>query len=265
MPPLPPYLGHGGSLLATSIRIGSIQHPASKADDALRRYCKHLFMNSDFPGYPHFFRGSATVISVGGRYFLFCCGHQLARSEPEQVAFRPEGSNVTASPSHLLRPKRNEENADSDHADVAAFEYRIANYAYPLSSEFFPVADEAIWPRNANGRYCAIGFPDERQSFMGDDEPQFTARRLIVGANYDGASSEPYLHRLKLDEKVSSRGMSGGPVFYTGRIGVSFFIGWAGMIIRGGDDSEYLHFLSAQHLIEMVLRSPIIAADAPAG
>ncbi len=59
--------------------------------------------------------------------------------------------------------------------------------------------------------------------------------------------------------------MSGGPVFYTGRIGVSFFIGWAGMIMRGGDNSEYLHFLAAQHLIEMVLHWPIIAASASAG
>ena len=214
-------------------------------------------MNTDFPQYPHYFPGSASAISVGGRYFLFCCGHQLKHSRPDQTAFRPEGSKVTAAPSHLLRPNKPSNIEDRDLFDMAAFEYVMENYNYAnLASEFFTVNDDAIWPENAIDRFCAIGFPDDSQS-ISYDEPRVSAHRQIVGGKYDGTTSELHLHRLKLDHNISSKGMSGGPVFYTGRIGVSFFIGWAGMIMRGGSNSEYLHFITAQHLIEVVLHYPI--------
>jgi len=83
------------------------------------------------------------------------------------------------------------------------------------------------------------------------------AHRLAVGGRYDGKSSSAELHRLKLDGPISADGMSGGPVFHLGREGDQFFAGWAGMVVRGGNQSEYLHFVAASFIVDWVLRSPV--------
>jgi hypothetical protein len=49
-------------------------------------------------------------------------------------------------------------------------------------------------------------------------------------------------------------GMSGGSVFYIGRAAGSFFIGFAGMIIRGSETSEIIHFVDANFLAQMAAK-----------
>jgi hypothetical protein len=55
--------------------------------------------------------------------------------------------------------------------------------------------------------------------------------------------------------------MSGGPVLYTAKTDASFFMGWAGIIVRGGDNTERLNFFSSQYLIDLILHFPVRSAN----
>jgi hypothetical protein len=250
-------IGINGARLAKAVQVGSLFHDVSQIEEALRRYCMHIFANNDDNEYPHSFSGSGTAVRIGRRHFLFCCGHQLTHFRPDQIALHPHQSDVTLTASHMLQPIQTPENADTDYIDARAFEYDVENYPFPnLSSEFFPASDDRIWPHCAVGTFLLCGFPTHRQS-ISYDPPNVTARMLATTAKFDGATNSPYLLRLKLNSKLSSDGMSGGPVFYIGGQRDRFFVGWAGMIMRGGAASEYLHFLAADYLIEMALHLPI--------
>jgi hypothetical protein len=61
-----------------------------------------------------------------------------------------------------------------------------------------------------------------------------------------------------VEKAFDADGMSGGPVFYTGGAPGSFFVGFAGMVMRGGENSSYLHFMAADFLIDMALESSTV-------
>ena len=88
--------------------------------------------------------------------------------------------------------------------------------------------------------------------------PHITARATQVTGTYDGKSNSPHVHRLEMNRKENfdADGMSGGPVFYIGARGIArYFIGLAGMVIRGSQTSDILHFIEADYLLLMAEHS----------
>jgi hypothetical protein len=51
-------------------------------------------------------------------------------------------------------------------------------------------------------------------------------------------------------------GMSGGPVFYLGGTLGDYFMGFAGIVIRGSKSSEILHFLAADFVRHFASNTP---------
>jgi hypothetical protein len=75
-----------------------------------------------------------------------------------------------------------------------------------------------------------------------------------VSGEYAGQSNSPHLHRIKMGRKeiFDVDGMSGGPIFYLGTTGVGeYFAGFAGMIMRGGAKSDFIHFIDAEFMLKM--------------
>jgi hypothetical protein len=146
-------------------------------------------------------------------------------------------------------------NRDDDTIDIAAFEYDAESYGVPnLTSEFFPVNDERIWPTGtARLPFMVFGYPTVHQLF---DEEHIGARGIEIQATYDGGTASPHLHRVKMAQALDADGMSGGPVFYIGGAPSTFFVGFAGMVMRGGTQSSYLHFMAAHFLMQMVFNAP---------
>jgi hypothetical protein len=60
-----------------------------------------------------------------------------------------------------------------------------------------------------------------------------------------------------MEKAFDADGMSEGPVFYIGGAPGSYFVGFAGMIMRGGKASNYLHFMAADFLIQMAFLSVV--------
>ncbi|CAM2886322.1 hypothetical protein JHFBIEKO_2540 [Methylobacterium mesophilicum] len=233
-----------------SVRIGALSYDASQAEHVLQRYCKHIFVLNDSDDYPYSFRGSGTALRFGDQHFVFCCGHQFPDLEPDVIAIRPVvAQDKTITASSLLRPQATEENAGDDLLDMRAFEFVPANYAIPnLGSDFLSLDETSLWPAGTRkpDRFLVFGYPYGRQD-VDFDERHVTARVTSVNGTYEGRSASPGVHRLLMErvEAFDPDGMSGGPVFYVGGTGGAFFIGFAGVVIRGSARSEILHFVDA--------------------
>lgn len=176
-------------------------------------------------------------------------GQAHAGQDRDSTVFRHEN--------HERRQRRltvTETNSDDDTIDVAAFEYDTGSYGVPnLTSEFFPAADARIWPTGtAQLPFMVFGYPTSRQLF---DEQHIGARGIEIQAIYDGGTTSPHLHRVKMEKALDADGMSGGPVFYIGGAPGAYFVGFAGMVMRGGTQSSYLHFMAAHFLMQMIFEA----------
>jgi hypothetical protein len=243
-------IGITDAFRATSVRIGDLIVPGKSVERVLQKYCKHPFIQSGDPKFPYQFFGSGVGIKVEGRHFVFCCGHQIDQFNPETVTIRSAPTDVTISGSRLIKPTLTDENRDADWVDVRAIEYEVDRYGIAnLSQEFFAINGNNIWPSSDAGIFILYGYPTERQD-INYEIPHITARATTVKGRYDGASASPHVHRIKMDRKTifDADGMSGGAVFYLGENTDGYFIGFAGMIMRGGARSDYIHFIEAGFL-----------------
>jgi len=150
-----------------------------------------------------------------------------------------------------------EANRDDETIDVVAFESNIRDYGVPnLTSEFFPAEDARIWPTgSARLPFMVFGYPSTHQQF---EDVRIGTRSEEVQAVYDGATSSFHLHRVKTERPFDADGMSGGPVFYIGGIPGSYSVGFAGIVMRGGRQSDYLHFMAANFLLDMALETATV-------
>ncbi len=123
---------------------------------------------------------------------------------------------------------------------------------------FFKSNRGDIWPNNTKDFFMVYGYPCSLQDIC----PEGTAvagKIVSVTAQYAGQSSSRFVHRLELLRKsrFDPDGLSGGLVLHVGSDNDGYFIGLAGFIVRGGKQSEIVHFVEAKaaHLLADQTRS----------
>jgi hypothetical protein len=246
---LPPPVGTSG---AWPVRIGALWHSAWDLENVLQKYCKQIFALTGDPQFPYCLLGSATAIQFANRHFVFCCRHQIRDYQPDEIAVPLSFETRIMSASGLRQLEITDANRDGDTIDVAVFEFNVQDYGVPnLGSEFLCVDDSRVWPTGASQLpFMVFGYPSAKQIY---DETRIGARSIEVHAAYDGGTSSPHLHRIVLEKPYDADGMSGGPVFYIGGGPGTYFVGWAGIAMRGGQNSRFLHFMAADFLLEIAL------------
>jgi hypothetical protein len=239
---------------AWPVQIGTLWHSAWEVENVLQKYCKQIFAITVHPEFPYCLMGSGTAVKIAERHFLFCCCHQIRDYAPEKIAIPLSFDAKIMSAASMRRLVITDANRDEDTIDVAVFEYSTNAYGLAnLSSEFFPTDDLRIWPDGtAKMPFMAFGYPSSRQLY---DDVRIGARKIAIQAVFDGATSSQHLLRMKAQKPFDADGMSGGPVFYIGGAPGTYFAGFAGMVMRGGSNSNYLHFMAADFLIHMALHS----------
>lgn len=226
-------LGTAGANAAAAIQLGDLWIDSRKVEEVLHRYVKHLF----------------------------ACHQFKQHWVPDEIAFCIFKTDTIISATSMVEPILDEHNRDTDYVDARAFGFDIAKYDYSnLESEFFPATDERIWPEDShNYPLLVYGYPTCLQD-VDYSTPKVASKAIEVTGLYDGGTNSPHVNRIRLDRnsQFDADGMSGGPVFYIGRGRRGYFIGWAGMVIRGGGPAcEFIHFLSSRYLVEMTFHHPI--------
>jgi hypothetical protein len=259
---VPAPVGPGG---AWPVQIGAVWHSAWELENVLKKFCKPIFALTDDARFPYCLMGSGAAVKYEGRHFVFCCRHQIRQYAPDKIAIPLSFERKIMSATSARRLAVTDANRDGDTIDVAAFEFGVEHYGVPnLTSEFFHAEDARIWPTGtAQMPFMVFGYPSTRQQF---DEERIGARSIAIQAVYDGGTPSPHLQRVKAKQPLDADGMSGGPVFYVGGAPGNFFVGFAGIVMRGGRQSSYLHFMAADFLIQMAFESstlPWTDDDAP--
>ena len=247
----PPILNLIERRALTSVQVGSIYVPTSSIESALSKYTAQIIVLTHYDGYPYQFRGSSTLVRYREKYYMICCGHQINDCNYEYVMIFIPSVNVTISASRMIIANKNEEIVDTDLIDLRVFEFVPSNYAIDnLESLFFPLDDSRVWPNNSRNIFVIYGYPSTLQGIDYEALP-LVRRQVVVSGEYVDASSSPHLHRLRMlrGEEFDADGMSGGAVLYLGSAGGGlFFIGFAGVTMRGSATSPFLHFIDAEFL-----------------
>jgi hypothetical protein len=184
---------------------------------------------------------------------LFCCRHQFQGYQPENVVIPLDKSaEILISGSTFVWRHETAANRDEDYLDVCAMKFVPENYnAANLEQGFLSVSEADCWNGSKDAHFLLFGYPTNLRN-VDYDEPHIQVQQVVTSAVFRNGTSSEGVFRLEMTrtKNFSSDGLSGGPVFHLGEDSRGFFVGFAGIIMRGSDTSEFLHMLGAQHILQ---------------
>jgi hypothetical protein len=198
-------------------------------------------------------RGSGSAIQINGQNFVFLFKHQVFDYRPDQIVISPAGDKrllVTGSSYFFVEDRPDE---PDDMNDICALGYAVEKYQVEnFDRDFFKSALDEVWPINTENFFLLYGFPYALQNIC-SEETAIAGTLVNVTGTYAGPSNSRFVHRIQMTRKTrfNPDGMSGGLVFHLGKDIRGYFIGLAGFIVRGGKNSETVHFVEAKaaHLL----------------
>jgi hypothetical protein len=237
-----------------SIRIGSIWFPVRSLPAALARHTKLVFCLTGSKAHPYSLRGSATGLKLQDRHLLFCCGHQIADIEPPDVVIPLDKQGRTLiSGQRTVKLAHVEQLLGEEILDVTAMHFDPAKYGSSrVELGFFDIKSADVWNGDPQTTFLVFGYPTSLRSVEIDDVSGALAglrvKMVITSATYDQTSRAAGVHTVKVQRSSdhTSDGLSGGTVYHVGEDAQGFYCGFAGLVIRGGETSDILHFIDAR-------------------
>ncbi len=233
---------------ANSVRVGDLWLPPKALTKRLARHCLHIFCLNEDKTFPYSLRGSGSAIQINRNNFVFLFKHQVFDYRPDQIVVSPAGDRkLLVTGSSYLFVDDEQGNLD-DLTDICALGYDVEKYdVEQFEHDFFKSVIDDAWPNHTENFFMLYGFPYSLQNVC--SEGTAIAGTLVnVTGTYAGQSNSRFVHRLKMTRKTrfNPDGMSGGLVFHLGKDTKGYFIGLAGFIVRGGKNSEIVHFVEAK-------------------
>ncbi|TAX50375.1 hypothetical protein ELH99_09490 [Rhizobium leguminosarum] len=234
-------------LLASSIDLNGLSHPARVIDSVLAKYVDILTLYNDDPIYKVSIRGSATPLRYKNRFFLACCLHQLdGRDFTEVAMLKSDGSELVTSGGVRNFISRTE----SDYSDLVIFDFTEPCLEHvELQRRFFHFREIPPDAPNTETIFVQVnGYPSSAQDYELEDKNHLGLRRRKVFCSLDGQSSDHALLRLKTHSTLDfdPDGMSGGSAFTVQHIAGKPTAFFAGMTTRAGRD--HIHILKSGYI-----------------
>lgn len=245
-----------GWIGAASVLVNDIWIPGKYVEATIARYAKLIFCLNPSPEYPYSLRGSATGIRLGDRCFIFCCKHQIADYRPDDVTVPADDSGkLLISGSRFIQARKDKHNAEEEVHDVCAITFNPEDYEIQnLSAHFFAVEQEHIWTGETDAHFFVFGYPTHLRDVDYESPAHIAVKKTVTSARYVRPTNASGVHVIEMTRTsaFATDGLSGGPVFYLGRDQNGFFMGLAGMVLRGGETSDFLHFFEARYLLRFL-------------
>jgi hypothetical protein len=234
---------------ASTVRVGQVWIQSRNVEQCLARYAKLIFCTTGSNDHPYSLVGSSTAIRYGKQCLLFCCQHQIQQFRPDEITIPVDKSGkILISGSQFLWIERDDKNKDEDFRDLCAMIYDTENYGEPnLEFSFFGLTEKECWKGDTAAQFYLFGYPTSLRN-VDYEIPHISVKQVVVSAVYSGRSHSLGLHRIEMTRtaEFSSDGLSGGPVFHISKDQKGFYAGLAGIVIRGSDTSNFLHFIDAR-------------------
>jgi hypothetical protein len=241
----------------STIRIGRILLSAKALPDALARYSRLLFCLNRSEQHPYSLRGTATGLRWQNRCMLFWCNHQTVGYQPDDVLvpldkdgkFLISGSKFV----HMTPPLSP---SDEEYFDLCGTHYVPADYGdVNVERGFFELGEADAWKGDPNSTFMLFGYPTSLRN-VDYDSASIATKQIVTSAKYRSASSAANVHAIEMlrTGDYGSDGLSGGPVFHLGQDAQGFYCGFAGVILRGSDSSNLIHFLDVRLMLQFLKR-----------
>ncbi|MGA7806204.1 MAG: hypothetical protein WCB02_16515 [Bradyrhizobium sp.] len=247
---------------SASIRVGSLWAPVKHLPEVLAPFTKLLFcLNHTDDAHPYSLRGSATGLRFSGQHLLFCCVHQIADRAPGDVVVPVDKrGEKLVSGTRFIRINELPEFAGEEILDVCAMHFKPDDYGEPqLERGFFDIKGADVWNGEPQTTFLVYGYPSSLRQYGVDEVSgelnDLKVKMTATAGHYSHQSSATGLHAITLERSgtYSSDGLSGGAVYHVGEDAAGFYCGFAGIVVRGSDTSNIIHFMDAQLIREFFL------------
>jgi hypothetical protein len=237
--------------VGASIRVGSLWWPVNQLPNVLAPFTKLLFCLTGSEEHPYSLRGSATGLKFQGQHLLFCCAHQIADRSPGDVVVPVDKrGRKLVSGTRFIRLNELPEFAGEEVVDVCAMHFKPDDYGEPqLAGGFFDIKGADVWNGEPNTTFLVYGYPSGLRQYGIDDVSgalnDLKVKMTATAGHYGHQTSATGLHAITLERSspYSSDGLSGGAVFHLGEDAAGFYCGFAGIVLRGSDTSNIVHFM----------------------
>ncbi len=244
------------------IRIGRVWVRVSDLPDSLSRFTRLVFCLTGSNEHPYCLRGSATSLRWRDNRLSFYTQHQVAGFEADKIAMPldQEGKVLVSGSTHI-RMMPTEATVGEEFGDLGAMHFKPEDYpALNLDRCFFELLDGNLWRGEQASTFIIYGYPTSLRD-MEHAEPSHAlshikVRQIVTAARYVQASHALGAHVVELQGEgdYSRDGLSGGPIFCLGEDAQGFFCGFAGIILRGSDTSNLMHFLDARVVMQFMAK-----------
>jgi hypothetical protein len=243
----------------SALRIGRTWIPAKQVPDALKRYARLVFCLNHSEQFPYSLRGTATALRLRDRCMLFWCSHQTAGYPPNDVLVPMDGAaQVLISGSTFVQMIPQLNSQDEEFFDLCGMQYVPENYGSDATVErgFFEMIEADAWNGDPDSRFMLFGYPTSLRKVDYED-PGIAVKQIVTSATYRSASRAASVHAIEMARtgNYSADGLSGGPVFHLGQDARGFYCGFAGIVLRGSESSNRLHFLDVRIMLQFLNRA----------
>ena len=247
----------------TSVRIGKLWVPAGQLGPALARFTRLLFCLTGNDEHPYVLRGSATSLRWQGHHLAFYCKHQIQGFDRGKVVVPlDQEGKILVSGSTFVEMIPSPQNLGEEFGDLCAMHFRPEDYRQTnVARAFFDISEADNWHGDRESAFLVYGYPTSLRN-LEYAEPtyalsQVKVTQIVTTGKYVKPSNAIGVHAIEMQRRTgnySSDGLIGGPVFQLGEDAQGFYCGFAGVILRGSDTSNFLHFLEARVLMQFMHR-----------
>jgi hypothetical protein len=208
--------------------------------------------------HPYSLRGTATALRWQDRCMLFWCSHQTVGYQPNDVVVPLDAEGkMLISGSTFVQMIPQLPSHDEEFFDLCGMHYIPENYGADKNVErgFFELIGADAWKGDPDSTFMLFGYPTSLRN-VDYDAPSIAVKQVVTSAKYCSASRAASVHAIEIARtgNYSSDGLSGGPVFHLGQDAQGFYCGFAGVVLRGSDSSNLIHFLDVRVMLQFLKR-----------
>ncbi len=242
----------------SALRIGRTWIPARQVPDALKRYARAVFCHNHSEQHPYSLRGTATGLRWRNRCMLFWCKHQTVGYAPNDVIVPMDSEGkFLISGSTFVQMVPQIPSHDEEFFDLCGMHYEPASYGASSNVErgFFELIEADVWRGDPDSTFMLFGYPTSLRK-VDYDAPSIALKQIVTSAIYRSASRAASVHAIEMARTLdfSVDGLSGGAVFHLGQDAQGFYCGFAGVILRGSETSNLVHFLDVRVMLQFLRR-----------
>jgi hypothetical protein len=169
---------------------------------------------------------------------------------------------MLVSGSRFIRLSARPELAGEEMLDLCAMHFDPSNYGETgLERGFFDIKGADVWNGGPQTTFLVFGYPTSLRNLIVDDVSgaleEIKVKMTAISASYLAKSNAQGVHAIELvrSGNYSSDGLSGGTVFHLGEDAKGLFCGFAGVVIRGSETSDVIHFMDERLIQQFFLHS----------